>query len=57
MRRVDVSSSESIRNAVVRLDAVVSLIIFAGTATRRTLIDAIIEARVPNNRKYHHSRI
>lgn len=47
--RVNSSSLESIRNAVVRQDAVVLLDVttFAGTATQRTLIDAIIEARVP----------
>lgn len=64
--RFDSSSLESIRNAVVRQDAVVSFTIFAGTATQRTPIDAIIEARVAkfipsefglNNREYRHSRI
>ncbi|PON27770.1 hypothetical protein TGAM01_v203537 [Trichoderma gamsii] len=64
--RVDFSSLESIRNAVVGQDAVVSLTASAGTATQRTLIDAIIEARVPrfipsefglNNRKYRDSRV
>ncbi|SPJ87039.1 related to 2`-hydroxyisoflavone reductase [Fusarium torulosum] len=47
VRRVDITSVESIKEAITGLDAVVSTVATAATGNQKVIIDAAIAARVP----------